>query len=349
MKKKALVVGATGVSGSNLLNEILMHPDWVTVAVSRRRPDIAGDYEHIAVDLSDAADAAIKLRHLNDVTHVFFSAYVQKTDPSEMVSANMALLRNLIDAIEPVAYDLKHINIMHGAKWYGSHLGPFKTPARETDPRHMPPNFYYDQQDFIVDRQQGKKWTWSAVRPHTICGFALGNPMNLVMVMAVYASLSKALGLPLRHPGSEANANTLYNVTDSGLVARASMWMAQEETAANEAFNITNGDIFRWRDLWPAVARYFEMELAPPQKIDLPVMMADKADLWTDLTQRHGLRKISYTELVNWNFGNHIFTPQHDIILSTTKIRQRGFSEIQDTPEMFLRQFGQLRNQKIIP
>src|SRR5690606_25338283 len=151
-----------------------MRPDWQAVAVSRRRPDIAGDYEHIAVDLSSAAEAAAGLSRINDVTHIFFSAYVQKPDPSEMVAANMALLRNLLDAVEPVSPDLQHVNLMHGTKWYGSHLGPFKTPARETDPRHMPPNFYYDQQDFIVDRQRGKNWTWSAVRPHTICGFALG-------------------------------------------------------------------------------------------------------------------------------------------------------------------------------
>ena len=39
---------------------------------------------------------------------------------------------------------------MQGSKWYGNHLGPYLTPARETDPRHMPPNFYYDQQDFLI-------------------------------------------------------------------------------------------------------------------------------------------------------------------------------------------------------
>ncbi len=349
MRKKALIVGATGVVGGNLLREIVARADWETVAVSRRRPDVSGHYEHIAVDLTDASSAVEKLADLADVTHIFFAAYVQKPTPREMVASNMAMLRNVLDAIEPVARDLRHVNLMHGAKWYGSHLGPFKTPAQENDPRHMPPNFYYDQQDFIVERQRRKDWTWSAVRPHTICGFALGNPMNLVMVMAVYASISKALGLPLRHPGSEANANTLYNVTDSRLAARASLWMASEPSAFNEAFNITNGDIFRWRDLWPAIARYFDMELAPPQKIDLPVMMADKAGLWAELARQHGLRDTPYDQLVNWTFGNHVFTPQHDIILSTTKIRQRGFVEVQDTTEMFVRQFGELRDQKIIP
>jgi hypothetical protein len=45
------------------------------------------------------------------------------------------------------------------------HFGPFKTPARETDPRHLPPNFYYDQEDFLISQSRGKTWSWSALRP----------------------------------------------------------------------------------------------------------------------------------------------------------------------------------------
>jgi hypothetical protein len=46
-----------------------------------------------------------------------------------------------------------------------------------------------DQQIFLEDRQRGKRWTWSAIRPSVVCGFALGNPMNLAMVIAVYAAI----------------------------------------------------------------------------------------------------------------------------------------------------------------
>lgn len=90
---------------------------------------------------------------------------------------------------------------MQGYKVYGAHLGPFKTPARETDANHMPPEFNIDQQNFLEERRQGKTWTWSALRPSVVSGFALGNPMNLAMVIAVYASISKELGIPLRFPG----------------------------------------------------------------------------------------------------------------------------------------------------
>src|SRR5262249_41289377 len=157
---------------------------------------------------------------------------------------------------------------------------------------------------------------------------AVGNPMNLVMVLAVYATISKALGLPLRHPGSEANARALYNVTDSGLLARACMWMATDPSAANEPFNITNGYIFRWQDLWHAIAGYFGMNTAQTQKIDLIQMMADKAPLWERLVKEHNLRPIPYAQLVGWSYGNFVFTPEFDIISSTTKAKRYGFSEV---------------------
>jgi len=349
IKKTALVAGATGVVGRNLLRRLVSDPDWDVIAVSRRKPDVEGEYRHIAADLLDPADAEARLGRLSEVTHIFFSAYIEKPTWAAMVAPNVALLTNLMDAVEPAAEALRHVNLMHGTKWYGNHLGPFKTPAKETDPGHMPPNFYYDQQAFIVDRQKGKAWTWSSARPHAICGFAIGNPMNLVMVLAVYATISKALGLPLRHPGSEANAHALYNVTDSELLARACVWMATDPEAANEPFNITNGDIFRWQDMWPTIADYFGMKTAQAQKIDLVHMMADKGRLWELLVKKHNLQPIPYEQLVRWDYGNFVFTPEFDIISSTIKAKQYGFAEVQDSQEMFLRHFDELRAKRIIP
>jgi len=348
-KRTALVAGATGVAGRNLLRLLVSDPDWNVIAVSRRTPDIEGEYRHVAADLLDPVDAGAKVSGLTDVTHVFFSAYIEKPSWVEMVAPNMALLTNLMDALEPVAKGLQHVNLMHGTKWYGSHLGPFKTPAKETDPGHVPPNFYYDQQAFIVERRKGKAWTWSSARPHSICGFAIGNPMNLVMVLAAYATISKALGLPLRHPGSEANARALYNVTDGQLLARACVWMGTDPEAANEPFNITNGDIFRWQDMWPVIADYFEMETVQARKIDLVQLMADKGPLWERLVKQHNLKPIPYEQLVRWEYGNFVFTPEYDIISSTIKAKQYGFTEVRDSQEMFLDHFDELRKKRVIP
>jgi nucleoside-diphosphate-sugar epimerase len=348
-KKTALIAGATGVVGRNLLEFLSDLDDWDVISVSRRSPDVNSTYRHIAVDLMNPDDCREKLAGTAEVTHVFYAAYAERPTLHEAVAPNLGMLVNLVDALEPVAPGLRHVHFTHGSKWYGNHLGPFKTPAKESDPRHMPPNFYYDQHRFIIDRQRGKNWTWSSARPHGVCGFAVGNPMNLVMVVAVYATISKALGLPLRHPGTRANAHALYQVTDSRLLSRASVWMATGDRCANEAFNITNGDIFRWEDMWPAFANYFEMETAPPQKITLTEMMADKGPLWGELVDTYGLQQIPYAQLVGWEYGDFVFTPEFDIISSMTKARQFGFFDVLDSEEMFLRQFDELRARKVIP
>lgn len=346
--RTALIAGATGVTGRNQLRHLVETGGWDVIAVSRRKPDLPGDYTHLAVDLLDPADCAAKLGRDMGVTHIFYSAYVEGPSWAESVPPNRDMLINLLDAVEP-HNPLEHINLMQGSKWYGNHLGPFKTPAQEHDPRHMPPNFYYDQQDHVVARQEGKTWTWSAARPHGICGLAIGNPMNLSMVVAVYASVSKALGLPLRHPGSRANAHALYNVTDSRHLAKAVTWMSTDPACANEPFNITNGDIFRWEDMWPHIADYFGMDLAPAQKINLAHMMADKGPLWAEIAQEHGLRDIPWEQLVGWAYGDFVFTPEFDVCSSMTKARLAGFHDVVDSRAMFLRLFDEFRQARVIP
>src|SRR6266705_2647818 len=113
-KRTALVAGATGVVGRNLLRQLAVDPDWDVIAVSRRAPDADGQYRHVAADLLDPADAKEKLGGLEEVTHIFFSAYIEKATWAEMVGPNVAMLTNLMDFVEPVAKGLQHVNLMHG-------------------------------------------------------------------------------------------------------------------------------------------------------------------------------------------------------------------------------------------
>ena len=228
--------------------------EWKIIGLSRRGGTDADRVEHIAVDLLDPSQTAAALSGLDDVTHVFYAAYQDRPTWAELVPPNLAMLVNTLDAIEPVAGGLEHVSLMQGYKVYGAHLGPFKTPARESDPPHMPPEFNVDQQQFLERRQLGKSWTWSAIRPSVVSGFALGNPMNLAMVIAVYATISKKLGVPLRFPGKPGAYTSLIEMTDAGLLAEATVWAATNPECANQAFNINNGDLFRWQEMWPKIA-----------------------------------------------------------------------------------------------
>jgi len=347
--KVVLVAGAQGVIGRAAAEHFAKEAGTTVYGVSRRSIEGLENVTAICADLFDPVETGKSLGSLKDVTHVVFGAYVERETPAERSLANVALLRNLMDTIEETAPNLRHVTIYQGGKAYGADLGPFKTPAREDDPRLMSPNFYYDQEDHLRQRQKGKRWTFSVLRPEAVSGYAVGNPMNLSMVIAVYAAISKELGLPLRFPGPEAAYRALYQITSADILARATAWAGETEAAENEIFNITNGDYFRWQFMWPRLARMFEMDIAEPVPMPLAVYMADKAALWAEMTQKYHLRPTLYEQLVAWRFGDFIFGSAFDNITSTIKARRAGFHDCIDTEEMFSRLFEDLRQRHVIP
>ncbi|NIG55613.1 SDR family oxidoreductase [Chitinophaga sp. Cy-1792] len=349
-RNTALVVGANGVIGTNLINYLGELGNWDIIGLSRRGGPEKGHTHYVAVDLLDPEDTRKQLSSLTTVTHIFYAAYQDRSSWAELVAPNLAMLVNTVNAIEPVATHLQHVGLMQGYKVYGAHLGPFKTPARETDAgMHMPPEFNMDQQRFLEERQQGKAWSWSAIRPSVVGGTAVGNPMNLAMVIAVYATISKKLGIPLRFPGKPGAYDKLMEMTDAGLLAKATVWAATNPQSANQAFNINNGDLFRWNELWPKIARYFDMAVAEPLPMPLHTVMADKAGLWQEIQQEHGLDAYSYKELSSWGFGDFVFSWDYDFFADGSKARRMGFHEYADTEKMFYDLFDEMRRKKIIP
>jgi nucleoside-diphosphate-sugar epimerase len=347
-KKQALIVGALGGVGRNLVEYLSSLDDWEIVGLARRKPDFDNRATFISVDLLDREDTLTKLKGLTNVTHIFYTAFYGGPTFTGPVAENLAMLTNVVDAIEPIALHLQRIVLMQGGKVYGRHLGAFKTPAKESDPRHMPPNFYYDQEDFLRARQPGKSWTWTALRPEAFCSEIIGIP-SLPLVIAIYASISKELGLPLRFPGTPSAYHALCQVTDANLLAKASVWSATEANAANEAFNITNGDAFRWENLWVKFAQFFEMAYAPPQTISLTEFMADKEPLWNQMVQKYHLHLHPYQDLAVWPLGDFLFQCDWDVLLDTTKIQLAGFHQVVDTEVMFLNLFETFRQNRVIP
>lgn len=345
----ALVTGATGIVGRNLIRHLCETGGWEVIAASRRELDLSADVRHIRTDLLDRDHCAKQLGGLTGVTHIFHCAYIEKPTLAEMVAPNLAMLANTIEPVEAVASNLAHVLVMQGTKYYGSHLGPFKTPAKEDDPRHLPPNFYYDLQDYVSARSAGKQWSWSAPRPHAVIGFALGNPMNLSTVIAVYATICKELGLPLAFPGTAGSYKALYQCSDAHLLARAMGWMATDAKCANQAFNVTNGDLIRWENLWPKFADFFGMEVGPRRQMNLVKTMADKGTLWNRIVAKHGLKPYRYEEIVSWAYGDIVFSTDHDIISDMGRARRYGFHEVVDTEQMFLDVFESYRRDRIIP
>jgi nucleoside-diphosphate-sugar epimerase len=347
--RKVIVAGAQGVIGRAAAIRLAAQPKTEVFGLSRRREPLIPGVEPISVDLLQLDQVHDRLSGIHDVTHVVFGAYIEKATAAEKSEVNVAILRNLLDVVEESSPDLQHITFYQGGKAYGADLGPFKTPAREDDPRLMPPNFYYDQEDLLRERQKGKAWSFTALRPEAVCGFAVGNPMNLLTVIAVYAAISKELGIPLRFPGTRAAYEALYQLSSAEILAEATDWAGTAATARNEIFNLTNGDYFRWQHMWPKIARMFDMDWADPLTMPLATYMADKGALWANMVARYGLQPIAYESVASWAFGDFIFASGFDNISSTIKARLAGFHACIDTEDMFEQQFAALRSQKVIP
>ena len=352
-RKTVLVAGAHGLIGRTLIEQLESDPAIDVIGLGRRGAAIGARARIVAVDLLDRADCAAKLGGLAAtgaaVTHIVFAAWAPRDSRAAEVAPNLAMLRNLMEAAAPVAPRLAHVTLLQGGKAYGSHLGGFTTPALETDPRHMPPNFYYDQADYLEGLRTRAGWAWTVFRPTVVYGLAIGNPMNVTTVIGAYAAISRELGLPMRFPGSQAAYAVLNQGADAGLVGRAIAWAGEAERARNEIYNITNGDLFRWSRMWPHIARNFGMETAEPQRFPLAEFMADKEALWTSMVARHGLQNTPYRDVVGWPFGEFVLQREFDHVLDTTKLRDHGFDGYESTYRMFDRQFEQMRQQRIIP
>jgi len=344
----ALVAGGLGVIGRNLVRHIADELGWNVTAISRRAPDFDTTARYVSADLLDVAATRAALDGSAPFSHVFYAAYQEHADAARQVEINLAMLRTCVGIAHETSPTLRRVVLYEGAKYYGAHLGAFPTPAREDDARVMPPMFYYDQEDWLRSFSRDAPWDYVVLRPDVVCGFAIGNPMNLAMVIAVYAAICKELGLPLRFPGTPVCYGKLAQVTDASQLARGSVWAATE-APGDAAFNLTNGDVFRWNRLWKRIAAHLDMDPGEPMPISLAAMMADKAPLWERMRQKYGLLDVPFDKIAAWGFGDFIFHCDWDVVSSTTRIRQAGYAAVVDSEEMFLGLIDEFRERKVIP
>jgi nucleoside-diphosphate-sugar epimerase len=352
-KNKVLIAGASGISGSYIAQELVSRSDWQVVGLARTIPREHSDNGilFLAADMLEPSSLEQVSEHFRGLTHLVYAGYssIGGSDWVAQTSVNSSMFENLVNAVCHASPSLQHILLMQGQKYYGSHLGPYKTPTREDDPRHMSPNFYFSQQDFLIEKAQKANWNYACLRPHIICGLNTRSPMNPLMVIGAYASISRALGLPLRFPGDPNAYRRVYQATDARLLGQAAHWALTDRRAANQAFNITNGDFFRWEQVWQCIAESFDMPLVSPQQISLERFMLDNADLWRQLAKEHNLVSSELCDLANGSFGDYIFNCDWDVMASTIKARKHGFDRCLDSEEMFSRLLSEMADARLIP
>ena len=346
---KAIVAGVTGAVGSAVARELASSGGWAITGLSRhppRRP-IAG-VEYVRTDLADASRCRQALNGHEDATHLFYCGRATHREQTlEDAATNLALLDHVLSAAE--RGPLRHVHLVQGGKVYGVHVGPFPSPAREDDPRAVIENFNYDQEDLLRRRSEGRPWTWSASRPNTLLHFSPDIARNLVSSLGAYAVICRELGCALDFPGPEGAYRSLTQMTSIELLARAMAWMATEPACANQAFNVTNGDVFRWSRLWPRIAAAFDMPCGSVRPLRLASVMEGKEAVWDRIRARHGLARRPLSEVANWGYLDATLERTWDEVFSTTKARSFGFHDWADSEERLLALVDEYRAARILP
>ncbi|WP_010187828.1 SDR family oxidoreductase [Sphingomonas sp. PAMC 26605] len=352
--RRLLVIGGHGVAGGAIVNAAVRDGGWKVMTAGRRASPEHGltgalSPEHVSVDLLSATNAKTAFANVPAITDLVFAAYVERPSMALNVAPNVEMLINTLEALYEAGTPPGRVVLIGGGKSYGPHLGPYKTPAKESDHRILGPIFYDDQEDALREWSARNGASWSILRPDGILGVGLGSPMNLATGLAVYAAICREEGVPLRFPGTVGAWSALHQVTDAGILGDAALWALGAETARNEIFNVTNGDHYRWKHLWGDIASYFDIAPAEPQPMSLVTQMEDKGPVWERIVAKHGLRQTPWKEIAAWPFLDGVLGIDYDLVQSTIKIRQAGFADCIDTHASFIRQFDTLRTLKLVP
>jgi hypothetical protein len=141
------------------------------------------------------------------------------------------------------------------------------------------------------------------------------------------------------------------DVTDARILARQLAWASTTSAAYNQALNIVNGDVFRWRRLWTQLAGALGVAAAPypghPQPLEQ--QMADAGPIWGRIVARHGLQPFKVDTLASWWHTDADLGRTLETLTDMTKSRRLGFRDVQVTEDSFTDLFDRLRREKIIP
>lgn len=361
-KDKVLIVGASGFVGNAVLHAFAANTDYDVIGLSRRHPKtMPANAEFISLDLLDRDACTALAQRLADVKYLIYAA-VNET-PGDLISSwsdpnhasrNGQMFKNLFEPLTKQQHSLEHVVLMHGTKAYGAHLPNNKVamPMRESLPRPSHDDFYFHQEDYLWQKAEGANWCWSVLRAPTIVGGGADSNLNSLLAITVYACLCKENNQALCFPGT-TNANGAMELVDVELLANAALWACTATNADNQIFNVANGDVYCWPDLWPELAATIGLPIGSPTPASIVQYMASHTDQWTETVKRHALNTPSdwyeylgescaLADFVLNNCSNNMLT-------STVKIRQAGFDECIDSYDCVRKWIKRWREQGLLP
>ncbi|KAK3374768.1 hypothetical protein B0H63DRAFT_256100 [Podospora didyma] len=319
--RAALVFGASGITGWAVLREALRYPTTQSfsriIGLSNRPLDrsqlLLPDDPRLClasgVDLNAGPDQVVaelsRIDGIQDVTDVFFAAYVQPPGTSDfegheiLKKVNVRILETAAIAVEIACPRLQYWSLQTGGKSYGfvhaREVGLPKVPCRESDPRIPQPFadqvFYYAQYDTLKRLSEAKRWRFTEIRPDIIVGFVPGgkNAMNLAQALGLFlsffrdreqqpgdaaAAASTATTTKVPFPGTTASYNARHTEIGQQTLGRAHIFAASQlatSTNNGELYNVGDSPPITglsWRDKWAPLCAAFGLVGVGPQATD---------------------------------------------------------------------------------
>jgi len=315
------------------------------------------DIEFLSVDLRDKEAARAAFEPLTDITHIAYTAIHEKPElvagwsSKDQIETNNAMLHNVVEPILRAAPNFQHISILQGTKIYGVHLHPIPIPAREGDARKDHENFFFDHEDYVREMSARHGFKYTALRPQLVTGPTPG-VLNVLPAIGVYAAIRREKRELFSFPGGPS---FVWEAGDADLVAGVIVWAAESRQAANEAFNITNGDVFEWRSVWPALAETLGVQTGPDTPMSVAAYIEKNADVWNQIMAKYNLRSRNLRALVGHGDQHADFAFAYGAkegpraFVSTIKLRQAGFTKTIDTEQAFRNALQSLIERKLLP
>ncbi|CZT18332.1 uncharacterized protein RCC_04176 [Ramularia collo-cygni] len=291
----ALVIGASGLIGWAVVEQLLQHPAFghVTALVNRPLsiqdsfwPSHATGYPTLSlvsgVNLlcSDAEFLSLlqeKVTNGDTISHVFYFAF--KEDPNDETEArlNVSMMRRVVRGVNSISSKLQAFVYPGGTRGYGIYLpgGIFSAPLSEEMADNLPESYkktvaYPYYRALLTEESQNSSWTWCELCPDAIIGFTPnGSGFSLAGHWAVYLYAYKLVygeGANVPFPGVAAGYDSLYTETSAKTLAKVAIFASlHPEDFRERIFNVAdNAQPGSMRERWPQIASWFGLKGVPP-------------------------------------------------------------------------------------
>ncbi|KAF2165616.1 hypothetical protein M409DRAFT_67017 [Zasmidium cellare ATCC 36951] len=384
MDNRAIVFGASGVTGWSFVNELLRdYPEegvWNRVVAMTNRTLNQEDSLWPAdsrlqivsgvnlLDSQEVIEGALreKVQDLEKITHVYYLAYKASTNLQQEFQDAVSMFQRSTTAMDRLSPALKFVVLQTGAKMYGCHLTTehpteyIHVPLSEDMPRLKQPYhdmlFYHPQLDWISEYARDKKWSWCETRPDIIIGFSIG------IFLTLFATV-EGHGVECPFPGTLKSWNAKSNDSSSDMIARQTIHLSLNLPAKQKGkgFNVADSkQPSTWSQKWPQLASYFGLKGTPPptdptQALEVRSYIKEHLSVWKPLEQVHSLKPdIADSSLVYPGFEHFLlsqfdFDRQYDMTKMYSTPAEKPFTEERGTMEAWGGVFDRMRAGRLIP